>query len=250
VTQIAFISTVERVKPITTYHLDFHDRAAFAELDHQMISLGFGQWIFSSVANNHLSTNTAVQRVSSYPRGFIDDYNHHGFSTVDPSTPYWLTHNEAASYRKVRRSVSLSPKQKNLMNLNRDHGVNKGIVIPLSNVLGFKSVLALSFEGTIEELNTYIGDVRNTLFSTSKSFNRQFLSRHKSHFLNSNIPSLTPQQARILSLLAQGLLTKQIADRLSISANGVDKHVAKIKYSLSAKTTAEAVALSIQWQLI
>lgn len=215
-----------------------------------MTSLGFSQWIFSSVASNHLPTNTAVKRVTSYPRGFVDDYNYHGFSAVDPSTPYWLTHNKAASYRKVRRSVSLSPKQKDLMNLNRDHAVNQGIVIPLNNVLAFKSVMALSFDGTVEELNSYIGEVRDTLFSTSQNFNRQFLTRHKSYFLDSNLPSLTQQQARILILLAQGLLTKQIADRLSISANGVDKHIARIKSSLSAKTTAEAVARSIQWQLI
>jgi LuxR family transcriptional regulator, activator of conjugal transfer of Ti plasmids len=215
-----------------------------------MASLGFGHWIYTAVTSLHKPSNMDVSRISSYPKSFVDDYNRNHFSQVDPSTPYWITHKQPASYRKIRRSVTLSAKQKELMNLNWDNRVNKGIAIPLSNVLGFKAMLALSFDGSIEELNAYIEDVQEELFSASQAFNREILSRHKSHFLNLDAPLLTPQQTKVMTLLTQGLLTKQIADSLCISANGVDKHIANIKSALSAKTTAEAVALSVQWGLI
>jgi len=136
------------------------------------------------------------------------------------------------------------------MDLNRDIGVNKGSLMPLQNVLGFKSMVALSFDGSIKELNTYIKDVEDKLFSLSMTFNRNILSRYKSTFLDHSKPLLTPKQTTVIRLIAEGLQTKQVADSLTISINAVDKHIANIKTCLFAKTTASAVALSLQWELI
>lgn len=234
-----------------TYHSShFSDASLIKPFQDKIETLGFGQWIYSAVDNLHKKTATNVKRISSYPKEFIDDYNQCNFDQVDPSTPYWLSNSKPASYRKVRRSVNLSAKQSQLMELNREHKVNKGLVLPLDNVLGFKAVMALSFDGSIEDLNTYITDVEAELFLLSSTFNNNYLSCHKADFINHEKRLLTPQQSRIIRLLAQGLLTKQIADYLNISANGVDKHIANIKQALSAKTTAQAVVLAVQWQLI
>lgn len=238
------------MKAITYHSNDFRDSTLLKPFQDNIESLGFGHWIYSAVDNQHETTSTNVKRISSYPKGFIDDYNSYNFHQVDPSTPYWLSNNKPASYRKVRRSVKLSARQSQLMDLNREYKVNKGILIPLNNFLGFKAVMALSFDGSIEDLNTYIVDVESELFSMSSAFNRNILSRQKSDFLNHSNSILTRQQYRVIKLLAQGLLTKQIADYLDISANGVDKHIANIKRVLSAKTTAEAVVLAVQWELI
>ena len=238
------------MKAITYHSNDFSDSALLKPFQDKIETLGFGHWIYSATNNLHKTTTTNVKRISSYPKEFIEDYNRCNFYQIDPSTPYWLSNNKPASYRKVRSSVNLSARQNQLMDLNREHKVNKGIVIPLNNFLGFKAVMALSFDGSIEDLNTYIVDVGNELFSLSSVFNRNFLSRHKSVFLNHPKSLLTRQQCRVIRLLAQGLLTKQIADYLGISANGVDKHIANIKRALSAKTTAEAVVLAVQWELI
>ena len=238
------------MKPTTIHYNNYSDSALFDALQQKMASLGFDQWIYSSAITLHKSDNMAVNRISSYPEKFIDDYNGHCFSDVDPSTPYWLSCDQAASYRKIRRTVTLSARQKSLMSLNADHQVNKGIVIPLRNVLGFKAVLALSFDGTIAELNSYIDEVQAELLSTSLAFNRQCLFSQSAYFINTDKPTLTQQQTKILTFIAQGLLTKQIADILSISANGIDKHIANIKHALSAKTTAEAVTYALQWGLI
>jgi len=238
------------VEAITQHTSDFNEIAELQLFQEKIEKLGFGHWIYSAVDNQHNTTATNVKRISSYPKRFISDYNDGNFFQVDPSTPYWLSNNNPASYRKVRCSVKLSAKQYQLMDLNKEHKVNKGILIPMSNVLGFKSVMALSFDGSIEDLNTYIVDVENELFLSSLLFNRKLLSCNKSMFLNKSKPLLTRQQLRVTSLLAQGLLTKQIADQLNISANGIDKHVANIKRALSAKTTAQAVVRAVQWELI
>lgn|GEM_PF-2026834 len=235
----------------TTSHSDDFDRSELIEgFQDEIHSLGFGHWIFSAACHLHELDDPSVRRVSTYPKGFIEDYNRNQFYQVDPSTAYWLSHGKAASYRKVRRSVSLSARQNQLMDLNRDLDVNRGILMPLRNVLGFKSVVALSFDGSIEELNSYIKDVEDKILSLSLKFNRNVLSRHKSTFLQHSKPLLTAKQTKVIRLVAEGLQTKQVADSLAISINSVDKHIANIKSSLRAKTTASAVALSLQWELI
>ena len=216
----------------------------------RLSAMGFGRWIYSAVPNYHHRNNTQVNRISTYPAGFIESYNQLDFASVDPFTPYWLDHTNPASFRKVRRSVALSPKQKELMALNADFDVNRGIVLPLTNVIGFKAVLALSFDGSLTELNTYIATVEDELKVISKCCNEQFLRHHRGTFLSSNTPKLTAQQKRVLGLLANGKLTKQIADVLSISLNAVDKHIANIKVILSARTSVEATALALQWHII
>ena len=213
-------------------------------------AMGFGRWIYSAMPNYHDRRNTLVNRVSSYPAGFIESYNQLDFASVDPFTPYWLEHTDPASFRKVRRSVSLTPRQKELMTLNADFDVNRGIVFPLDNVIGFKAVLALSFDGSLAELNTYIATVEDELNVISKSCNEQFLRHHRATFLSSDVPKLTGQQKRVLGLLAKGKLTKQIADVLSIYLNAVDKHIANIKVALSARTSVEAIALALQWHIL
>jgi DNA-binding CsgD family transcriptional regulator len=213
--------------------------------------LGFGQWIYSAVPSYHGHQFPQLNRISSYPEGFIDAYNQYGFAHVDPFTPYWIKHRFAATYRTVRRSVTLSPRQSELMSLNADYQVNKGIVFPLENVIGFKGVLALSFEGSLTELDCYLKTVRPQLEHISRAVNQQILSRHGHFFISDQcVPVLTEQQRKVVTLLAKGMLTKQIADILSISLNAVDKHIANLKVRLSARTTAEAVALALRWQLI
>jgi len=238
------------MKALTTGYTAVDDFSLIEPLQKKMASLGFGRWIYSAVNSLHQTDDGEVNRISSYPQGFIDDYNRFNFSEVDPSTPYWIEKEYPASYRKVRESMSLNYKQQQLMNLNWDNDVNRGIVIPLRNVLGFKGVLALAYDGSIKDLNGYIPEVQHDLLDISQVFNREFLSRNKPMFTHGNLPKLSDRKTHILSLLAQGLLTKQIADILSISINGVDKHIAHIKNSFRARTTTAAVALAIQWELI
>lgn len=238
------------MQPTTIHSHDFADPAPLEAFERHMSSLGFGRWIFSAASLLHKPSDPNVTRISSYPREFIEHYNSAHFNQLDPSTPYWLSQHKAASYRKVRRSTPLSLRQQQLMDLNKEHDVNRGIVIPLHNVLGFKAVMALSFDGSIAELNSYINAVEDEIFSASLAFNRSFLLRHKSLFLTPSKALLTPRQIKVIALIAQGLQTQQVADSLAISINAVDKHIANIKSSLCAPTTAAAVALALQWQLI
>jgi len=62
--------------------------------------------------------------------------------------------------------------------------------------------------------------------------------------------SLTPREAEVLRLLAEGLGNKEIASRLGISEHTVKFHVASVMGKLGAGTRTEAVTLGIRRGLV
>ena len=58
------------------------------------------------------------------------------------------------------------------------------------------------------------------------------------------LASLTPQQIRVLMMLSQGLLNKQIAYELSVSEATVKAHVSAIFQKLGVESRTQAVILA------
>ena len=57
------------------------------------------------------------------------------------------------------------------------------------------------------------------------------------------LSTLTPQQIRVLMMLGQGLLNKQIAYELSVSEATVKAHVSAILQKLSVESRTQAVIM-------
>jgi len=64
------------------------------------------------------------------------------------------------------------------------------------------------------------------------------------------ISPLTPREKEILNYIAQGLLNKQIAARLTISEQTIKNHVTSILRKLNANARTEAVVVAIKQGLI
>ena len=62
--------------------------------------------------------------------------------------------------------------------------------------------------------------------------------------------ALTERQIEILVAAAEGLTNQQIAERLSISPSGVNKHLLSVYQKLGVSSRAEAVALALKRQLL
>jgi DNA-binding NarL/FixJ family response regulator len=59
--------------------------------------------------------------------------------------------------------------------------------------------------------------------------------------IGSRLSSLTPQQLRVLSMLRQGLLNKQIAHELGVGETTVKAHVSEILRKLDVASRTQAV---------
>lgn len=76
-------------------------------------------------------------------------------------------------------------------------------------------------------------------------------------YLDENIRSIiniqkwmkvTKRQKEVLGLSTEGLVNKQIAERLFISVKTVENHLAKLREIFSAKTTSELIKLYIEYK--
>ena len=65
-------------------------------------------------------------------------------------------------------------------------------------------------------------------------------SSHQDTELAARLASLSPQQFRVLSLVAQGLLNKQIADRLEVQERTVKAHLSAIFERLGVRNRTQA----------
>ena len=63
-------------------------------------------------------------------------------------------------------------------------------------------------------------------------------------------PELTPKQAEVLHLLADGLERKEIAERMGIGEETVKSHLAEARRRLGARTSAQAVAIGVANSLL
>ena len=65
-----------------------------------------------------------------------------------------------------------------------------------------------------------------------------------------NLPTLTERELEIVKLVAEGLLNKEIADKLNISIRTVDTHKNNILQKLKLKSSVEIVKYAIRHDLI
>ena len=65
-----------------------------------------------------------------------------------------------------------------------------------------------------------------------------------------SLPDLTPRERQVLRLLADGLTTDQIADKLHISVHTVRRHCQNLMRKLGIHSKVEAVALALRRRLI
>lgn len=67
---------------------------------------------------------------------------------------------------------------------------------------------------------------------------------------SSKLPALTDREVEIVKLIAEGLLSKEIADKLNISIHTVDSHKANIMQKLKLKSSVDIVKYAIRHDLI
>jgi DNA-binding NarL/FixJ family response regulator len=78
----------------------------------------------------------------------------------------------------------------------------------------------------------------------SAEFEAETEPDHDAEALAGKLSTLTPQQVKVLMMLSQGLLNKQIAYELSVSEATVKAHVSAILTKLGVESRTQAVILA------
>jgi DNA-binding NarL/FixJ family response regulator len=99
----------------------------------------------------------------------------------------------------------------------------------------------VSKSASMEEIREAISTVMAGGISTPRNFTPESESDPEVADLIPRIQSLTPQQKRVLAMLAEGLLNKQIAYELSVSEATIKAHVSAILQKLNVDSRTQAV---------
>lgn len=99
-----------------------------------------------------------------------------------------------------------------------------------------------------EELRTAVRRVLKSQVYITPSFDRDLVESVRATFRGRRRPSatLTPRQAEILQLVAEGWGNKEIADVLAISVKTVEFHRGRIMGKLGAHNVADLVRYAVQ----
>lgn len=92
-----------------------------------------------------------------------------------------------------------------------------------------------------QELAEAISDVMNGLIYLPRGYEPPQEQAGKGDDLAARLASLTPQQLRVLQMLRQGLLNKQIAFELDVGETTVKAHVSEILRKLNVASRTQAV---------
>ncbi len=127
---------------------------------------------------------------------------------------------------------------------------NKGSVVLFSTVAvkqGFPNhAIVSSAKGAIEGLTIALAaefapNIRVNCIAPSLTNSKMSSNLLKNEKIAEGIASLTPQQFRVLIMLMQGLLNKQIAYELNVSEATIKAHVTAILRKLSVHSRTQAV---------
>ena len=118
-----------------------------------------------------------------------------------------------------------------------DHGA-AGFIPKRTSMIDIRQAI-----GAILDCQTWLPeDIRAALEKTASDPADSALARR--------LANLTPQQFRVLALIAEGLLNKQIADRLDVRERTVKAHVTAIFEKLSVRNRTQASLLLRELTLV
>ena len=227
------------------------DDPGFGALDQLVLDYGFTHWSYVAAPTCAPDRRLGeALRVTTYPREHVQSCERHGLYRSVPSLDHAFRSSQPTHYGVVRDSAPKSKGLEAFSALNQRFGLTRGMLVPLTHVVGVRAALGLAFDGSDRELEAFWHDRREPILAEADRIHRAIQSRHLRTFSSALIPDLSTRKRDVLRALAGGCTTTEVADSLGIAVFTVDKHIADLKRILRARTTPQLTALAIQHGLL
>ncbi|MBI1256548.1 MAG: hypothetical protein GC204_03670 [Chloroflexi bacterium] len=187
--------------------------------------------------------------MSTMSRDWIEHYTEQLYDMQDDAVAHVRRGEIAPMLWSVERAPRMSAPK--VIYEAGDAGLRSGLLVPLagpagSTLSGAGIMLGSSFDEV--EFLKLIGSQGMTLVALAHLFHAGAVGElmRRRH----NTPPLTPRERDCLQLLARGLHTDAIGDRLAIATVTVEMHLRNARRKLGAKTSPEAIARALLYQQI
>lgn len=177
---------------------------------------------------SHLSNESSC--FQNYPSEWAQRYQINKYYLDDPV--YSFAKNITTPHCwHIDKFTDITNNQKKLLSEGNDFGIKKGTTIPLLPTDKFQGFL------TLIDTNIHHPDVLYILSNASNIY----ANRKERIELRNKFNSLTDKEMKVLSLKAEGYLSKQISHELSLSDATVLFHLKNIRRKLGFTTTEQAI---------
>jgi LuxR family quorum sensing-dependent transcriptional regulator len=204
---------------------------------------GIDHFVFSFVPTVNQSF-ADVMLGNRLPEGWMEAYNEKKFAADDPGFRYSKT--TVRPFRWLKEAPfdpEREPRAVELLRLNRDFGLEDGVVVPVISPGG--RLGQVWFGG--REFDLPVEQLRELPFMATSAFDRVLRL--------SGVPDVPPQiltarEREVLTLAASGLTDDAIAVQLHISKRTATQHIVHCREKLGAATRTHAVMIAMRDRII
>ena len=204
---------------------------------------GFG-FDFGGIATipNELKSFKQYAYIYRWPPGWFERYSARGYYNADPVIDRLRSSARPFAWHEAARDSTRDPL---VMNEARDFNLKFGFTVPIHTLSG--ELASVTFGGGRFEMSA--AD-RHALHMIA------IYAHYKVVDLMGDRPpglvsvALSPREREVLQWCSDGLPTRKIADRMSITENTVESHVANACVKLNARSRVQAVAIAMRSGLL
>lgn len=214
----------------------------YRTLSQHLNTYGIEYFAYFIIAQNLRALSPYAGLVTqNYPRDFATLYIERNFFEFDPIIRQCLTESKPFHWREVTKKQPLNEQQKQMLKDYQAAGFIDGVAVPVFGPMGTIAVFSLSSrrkelelsDAQLQSLQYACVQVHNRYFEIAKINNDPPLKR------------LSPREKEALSLVAEGLASPAIAERLGVSENTVDTMLRRIFAKLEVNNRISAVLKAI-----
>lgn len=181
---------------------------------------------------------------ASYTRNWLARYGAHRLHLIDPTVRYLLR--TTRPFRWQAAMVGLEgPAMRRAHAMMHDaarHGLEDGWSFPVGSRAGLLGVVSVGGPCDYD----WPDDVVSLLWGT---FSTLFV-RATADAAPPEMPSVPKREREVLILLAEGLTSRAIAERMSIAPNTVDWHIGQLNERLGARNRQHLMVLAMRMGLV
>lgn len=199
------------------------------------------------VARVGILTPSPPRFLTTYPAEWIDIYLQRNYLGIDPVVAKARTAFFPFDWSCLadRRTSS-----RTFFDEARSFGIGRhGLTVPVQAPNGERSLLSVTSDLPVREWRRQRAMSEDELFIFARHLHDRFVALSGLRGSNSPRP-LSPRERQCLELLGEGLLLKQVANRLAISDSAVRQYIRSAKQKLSARTLSQAMARAATLELI
>lgn len=168
---------------------------------------------------------------NAYPPEWIEIYTQQGFMLHDPVLK-WIYDNDGW----IRWSDINLPDPRKILAQAEVFGMKYGIAVSCSDD-----------QGGLRSFGTFAREDREFDDEEIRFLSDALGALHSSAHAPSN---LTEAELEVLRLMRDGYLMKQIADEIGVSLGAIKQRLKNAKAKLGAKTSSQAIALSLEYGIL